>query len=75
MDEQRRRLVDAVVTAARQYRQTMAHYIGEQTRLMDEGAALDEVANRNWAAFEETARAEEALYATLDALDQYDASV
>ena len=69
VDARKHEVTEAVVAAARRYRDLMRRYIAEQTAMIDRGMALDDRVMRNWAGFAAAASAEEELFALLDTLD------
>jgi hypothetical protein len=68
-DAHRLERMRAVVAVARRYRDAMRRYIAEQTVMIDQGVALDDLVTNNWERFAEASAAEEELFALLDALD------
>jgi hypothetical protein len=68
-DKRRHEQTEAVVAAARRYRDAMRRYFAEQADLIDQGLSLDDLITRNWDGFAQAAAAEEDLFALLDALD------
>jgi hypothetical protein len=71
-DPEYARLMAGVVAAARAFRDAMQHYLAEQARLVEQGLDVAALVERNFAVFEMTVRAEETLFAALDALDRYE---
>jgi len=69
VDARRLEQMEAVIAAARRYRDAMRRYIAEQTVMIDQGMALDDLVTSNWERFAEASAAEEELFALLDALD------
>lgn len=59
----------AIVAAAQRYRDALRRYLAMQIEAMEGGERFDALAGRTWLAFREAERAEEALFALLDALD------
>lgn len=64
--------MEAVVAAARRYRDVMRQYMEEQSAQVERGASLDDLVANNWQRFAEAAAAEEDLFALLDALDMHE---
>ena len=69
VDARRLEQMEAVIAAARRYRDAMRRYIAEQTVMIDRGIALDDLVTSNWAGFAASASAEEELFALLATLD------
>jgi hypothetical protein len=47
----------------------MRQYMAEQVTAIERGTPLNDLVTSNWQSFQEVARAEEVLFALLDALD------
>jgi hypothetical protein len=60
---------NAIIAAARGYRDTMRHYLAERERVLDDRAVVDDLVTCLWTAFREAMRAEQELFALLDRLD------
>jgi hypothetical protein len=60
---------NAIGAAARRYRDALRHYTTERATVLDERAVVADLVTRIWTSFREAMRAEEELFALLDALD------
>jgi hypothetical protein len=69
IDQRRFQQMEDVIAAARRYRDLMRRYVREQAEMAERGVPLDELITSNWERFAEASTAEEALFASLDALD------
>jgi hypothetical protein len=68
-NERRIEQMEAVIAAARRYRDLMRQYLTEQREMVERGVSLDEMVLSNWEHFAQTGAAEEELFALLDDLD------
>lgn len=59
-----------VIAAGRRYRDLMRRYVREQAEMVARGVSLDDLITSNWDRFTEVSAAEEALFASLDTLDE-----